>query len=190
MPFWPVVLCALIGAPLTVFMTGMGAIFAAGGYANGGDPSRVNLVIGVWLAIAWVLLGVFGAFGLVPAWRAMHGGHEDFAGGLQAFADWLVGVGVVGALAAGVLRLMATADRERLRNSPLPGLLRWTALTLCLVPWAALAAWVVWPLVLWPVHGRFAWPDAATGWTHTGEVTAVLAVAMLVEEVVRRRRGR
>ena len=190
MSFWPVVLCALIGAPLALFMTGMGAIFAAGGYANGGRASSVKVVVGVWLALAWVLLGVFGAFGLAPAWRAWHGGHEDFAGGLQAFADWLVGVGVAGALGAAVLHIEATMDRERWRRPPLRDALRWLVLAICILPWAALVAWIAWPLVLWPLQGRFEWPGAATGWTHTGEVFAVLAVATLVEEAVRKRRGR
>ena len=63
---------------------------------------------------------------------------------------------------------------------------RWLLLMIGFVPWAALAAWVAWPLVLWPLRGHFAWPDAATGWIHIAETTGGLFVAMLVEEGVRK----
>ena len=77
-----------------------------------------------------------------------------------------------------------------MQRSPLAGALRWLLLALGLVPWAAFVAWVAWPLVLWPVRGSFDWPDAATGWTHTGAVALILVAAMLVEEAVRKRSRR
>ncbi len=185
-PFWPAVLAVLIGVPVLLLFTGMGMVFAAAGYAGGPRASRAQAVVAAWLALAWVLVSVFGAFGLAPAWRAWHGGAESFAGGLRALADWLAGVGLAGVLAAVAVRRVAAMGRDVLTRSPLAGALRWLLFALGLVPWAALVAWLAWPLVLWPVHGRFAWPDAATGWTHTGEISALLVAAMLVEEAVRR----
>ena len=188
--FWPVVLAALFGVPVVLFVTGMGVIFAAGGLAGGPQESRAQTIIHGWLASAWVLASVFGAFGLAPAWRAWNGGDENFDGGLQAFIDWLVGVGAVGLLAAVAVGAMAALRREGADRSPLLGALRWLLLALGLVPWAAIVAWIAWPLVLWPVRGTFEWPDAATGWAHMGEVTLILVAAMLVEEAVRKRRKR
>ena len=193
MSFWSVVLIVLVGAPMTLFVTGMGMIFAAAGYANGGSKAHANGIVIGWLAFAWALAAAFGAFGLAPAWRAWHGGAESFDGGLRAFVDWLAGVGIAGALAIVAYRWFATMDRERAERSPLLNALRWLLLALGLVPYAAIGAWLVWPLVLWPVRGRFAWPDSATGWTHTAEIAAVLVAAMVVEVIVRsvrKRRGR
>lgn len=190
MSFWFVVLASLIGVPMVLFATGMGMIFAAAGLAGGPQEARATTIVYGWLAIAWGLVSAFGAFGLAPAWRAWHGGDENFDGGLQAFVDWLVGVGAAGLLGAAAVRAMAAMRGERAKRSPLLNAMRWLLLALGLVPWAALVAWIAWPLVLWPVHGTFAWPDAATGWTHTAEVAAILVAAMLVEEAVRRRRKR
>jgi hypothetical protein len=187
MSFWPLVLAALIGIPFVLLATGMVMIFAAAGLANGLQPARANRVVQGWFAFAWVLAGMFCAFGVVPAWRAWHGGPQDFVGGLRTFLDCLAGVGLAGMLAAAAIRWHATVDRDRLWKSPWLAALRWPLLALGLVPWAALAAWVAWPLVLCLVHGTFRWPDASTGWTHTGEIAAVLVVAMLVEEALRRR---
>jgi hypothetical protein len=39
--------------------------------------------------------------------------------------------------------------------------------------------------VPWPVHGRSAWPDAATGWTHAAYLTALLVAVTGVEALVR-----
>jgi len=190
MPFWPVVLCALLGVPFVLFVTGMGMIFAAAGYAGGPQESRAKVVVYGWLMIAWVLAAVFGAFGLVPAWRAWHAGGEDFAGGLQTFVDWLIGVGIAGALGAVVLRVMALSGRAGEGGAPAPSAVlgRWVVLSIVAAPWAAIIAWIAWPLVLWPVQGRFEWPDAAVGWAHTGELTAALLAVFLVEDAVRRRR--
>lgn len=190
MSFWFVVLLALIGAPSVLFITGMGMIFAAAGYANGGDASRANAIVVGWVAFAWLLAGAFGAFGLAPTWRAWHGGPEDFDGGLRLYVDWLAGVGIVGGLALAAYRRLVTLDREQVERSPLLNALRWLLLSLGMVPYAAVAAWVVWPLVLWPLHGHFAWPDATTGWTHTAEIAAVLVAAMAIEVVVRKLRKR
>ena len=190
MSFWFVVLAALIGVPFVLFATGMGMIFAAAGYANGGNKAHAKAVVVGWLAIAWGLTSVFGAFGLAPAWRAWHGGTENFDGALQAFVDWLAGVGVAGALVIVAYRVLATMRRERVEWSPLLNALRWLLLALGLVPYAAIAAWIVWPVLLWPVRGRFAWPDSATGWTHTAEIAAVLVAAMGVEVTVRKLRKR
>ena len=190
MSFWSVVLLALIGVPFALFVTGMGMIFAAAGYANGGNKAHANAVVVGWLVIAWGLVSALGAFGLAPAWRAWHGGAENFDGALQAFIDWLAGVGIAGALAIVAYRAFATMDRERAAHSPLLNALRWLLLVLGLVPYAAIAAWLVWPLVLWPVQGRFAWPDPAAGWMHTAEIAAVLVAAMGVETVVRKWRKR
>lgn len=190
MPFWPVVLSALIGVPFVLLFTGMGMIFAAAGLAGGPQESRAKTIVYGWLAIAWMLVAVFGAFGLAPAWRAWQGGDEDFVGGLQAFVDWLVGVGVAGGLGAAAVRAIVAMRREGARRSPLLDGVRWLLLALGFLPWAAIVAWVAWPLVLWPVRGTFDWPDAATGWAHTGEVVAILVAAALVEEAVRRRRKR
>jgi hypothetical protein len=190
MPFWPVVLAALLGVPFLLVLTGMGTIFAAAGLGNGGQVARANLVIGAWLVFAGVLVALFGAFGLVPAWRAWHGGGEHFGDGLRRFVDWLVGVGIAGLLGAVALRAYATVDRARFGRSPLVKALAWLLLALGMVPWAALAAWVAWPLVLWPVRGRFDWPDPATGWTRTGAIALVLIAAMAVEVVRHKRRER
>lgn len=190
MSFWFVVLVALIGVPLILFVTGMGMIFAAAGYANGGNKAHGNAIVIGWAVIAWALSGAFGAFGLAPAWRAWHSGAENFDGALQAYFHWLAGVGIVGVLAIVAYRAFATMDRERAERSPLLKALRWLLLALGLVPYAAIGAWIVWPVVLWPVRGRFAWPDSATGWTHTAEIAAALVAAMGVEVVVRKLRKR
>ena len=190
MSFWTIVLLVLIGVPMTLFVTGMGMIFAAAGYANGGSRAHANGIVVGWLVFAWLLAGAFGAFGLAPAWRAWHGGAEDFAGGLRAFVDWLAGVGIVSALALAVYRRLVAMDREQGERSPLLNVLRWALLAFGLSLYGALGAWLVWPLVLWPVHGHFAWPDSATGWTHTAEITAVLVAAMMIETAVRRLRQR
>ena len=186
MSFWFVVLAALIGVPMVLFVTGMGMIFAAAGLAGGPQEARAKTIVYGWLALAWGLVSVLGAFGLAPAWRAWHGGGENFDGGLQAFVDWLLGVGAAGLMAGAAVRAMAAMRGERAKRSPLLGALRWLLLVLGLVPWAAIVAWIAWPLVLWPVRGTFAWPDAATGWTHTGEVAVILVAAMVVEETVRK----
>ena len=190
MSFWFIVLAALIGVPFVLFLTGMGMIFAAAGHANGGSMARANAIVVGWFVFAWVLLAVCGAFGLAPAWRAMHGGPEDFVGGLRLFADWLVGVGVVGGLAIAAYRSISRMDPARAGRSPLAAMLRWLLLAAGFLPYAAIGAWLLWPLVLWPVNGHFAWPDASTGWMHTAWITAALLAAMVVEDVVRRRRAR
>ncbi len=183
MSFWFVVLVVLIGVPSLLLFTGMGMIFWSAGLAGGPQESRATTIVYGWLALACVLVAVFGAFGLAPAWRAWHVGEENFDGGLRAFVDWLVGVGIVGALAAAVFRAVGATEPERLARSPLVRVLRWLLLVLGFVPWAAFFAWVAWPLVMWPVRGSFEWPDAATGWTRTGIFTAILSAAMVVEEV-------
>ena len=190
MSFWAVVLIASIGAPMILFVTGMGMIFAAAGYANGGSKAHANGIVVGWLLFAWALAGAFCAFGLVPAWRALHGGAENFDGGLRTFIASLACIGIAGALAIVAYRYFATMDRERAERSPLLNALRWLLLALGLGPYAAIAAWLVWPLVLWPVRGHFAWPDPAAGWTHTVEIAAVLVAAMVGEVIVRRWRGR
>jgi hypothetical protein len=190
MPFWPIVIAALVGVPFILFLTGMGMIFAAAGLAGGPQASRAGTVVYGWLAIAWVLVSVFGAFGLVPAWRAWHGGAEDFVGSLSTFVDWLAGAGALGVLAAVAVGAITAMDGGRVRQSRLMGVARWLLLALGLAPWAAVIAWVAWPLVLWPRRGSFQWPDAATGWTHTAEVAVLLVAATLVEEAVRRLRKR
>ena len=190
MSFWFVVLAVLIGVPFVLFLTGMGMIFAAAGHANGGSMARANGIVAGWFVFAWVLLAVFGAFGLVPAWRAMHGGAQDLAGGLHALAGWLAGVGIVGSVALLAYRRLATLDRKQAERSPLLNVVRWVLLAVGFVPWAAIGAWLLWPLVLWPVNGHFAWPDAATGWTHTAWITALLFAVMVVEDVVRKLRAR
>jgi hypothetical protein len=77
-------------------------------------------------------------------------------------------------------------SREQVERSLLLNALRWALLAFGLSLYGALAAWLIWPLVLWPVHGHFEWPDSTTGWTHTAEVTAVLVALMVVEIVVRK----
>ena len=188
--FWTIVTLVLIGVPSVLMFTGMGMIFAAAGYANGGSMKHANAIVIGWFVFAWALASAFGAFGLAPAWRAWHGGVGNFDGALQGFVHWLAGVGIAGALAFVVYRRLVATDRHQMERSPLLNALRWLLLSLGLAPYAAIAAWLVWPLVLWPVQGRFAWPDAATGWTHTAEVTALLAAAMVVETVVRKWRKR
>jgi hypothetical protein len=189
MPFWPIVLATLIGVPMLLVFTGMAMIFWSAGLAGGPQESRATTIVYGWLAIAWVLASAFGAFGLAPAWRAWHAGEENFDGGLRVFAYWLVGIGGLGVLAAATVRALGRKRPENAPGSPLGGLARWLLLVLGFVPWAAIAAWLVWPLVLWPLRGRFEWPDASTGWTHTGQALTVLFAAMLVEEAIRRRRG-
>ena len=190
--FWSIVVLVLIGVPSVLMFTGMGAIFAAGGYANGGSKAHANGIVIGWLVFAWALASAFGAFGLAPVWRAWHGGAENFDGGWQAYVHWLAGVGVVSALALVVYVRLASMDREQVERSRLLIALRWALLAFGMSLYGALAAWLIWPLVLWPVHGHFAWPDPATGWTHTAEITAVLVAAMVVESGVRKlleRRG-
>ena len=177
----------LIGVPMILMFTGMGAIFAAGGYANGGSKAHANGIVVGWLVFAWLLAGAFGAFGLAPTWRAWHGGAQDFDGGLLAYGHWLAGVGIVAAVALTAYVRLASMNREQVERSLLLNALRWALLAFGLSLYGALAAWLVWPLVLWPVHGHFAWPDSATGWTHTAEVTAVLVAAMVIEILVRKR---
>lgn len=190
MPFWLVVLFSLFGIPVVLFVTGMGMIFAAAGYANGSHTSHANRIVLGWLVFAWILASAFGAFGVVPAWRASHGGGETFAGGLGAMAFWMAGVAAAGLLAAGWFRTLAEAREQGADRVPALVVLRWVLLALGFVPWAALVAWLGWPLVTWALHGHFLWPDAATGWIHTAEVTALLVAAMLVEDAVRRTRKR
>jgi hypothetical protein len=191
MSFWSVVLLVLIGVPMVLMFTGMGAIFAAGGYANGGSKAHANGIVIGWLVFAWALAGAFGAFGLAPTWRAWHGGAENFDGGLRTYLDWLAGVGICAALALVVYRRVVMTTREQAERSPLlVDALRWLLFSFGAVPYAALAAWLLWPLASWPVQGHFAWPDSSTGWTHTAEITAVLVAAMVVETVVRKARKR
>jgi len=187
MSFWLVVLAALIGAPMLLLFGGMGVIFYAGGLAGGPQASRADKIMVGGVVFACVLVAVFGAFGVAPAWRAWHSGDESFVGSLQAFVDWLIGGGVVVALALAMQYASAQAKQDPDHRSPLLTALRWLLLSLGLAPWAALIAWLAWPLVLWPVRGHFEWPDASTGWTHTAEVIAVLLAAMLIEEAVRKR---
>lgn len=187
MPFWPIVLASLVGVPAVLLATGIAAVFWVGGLAGGPQQARAPRIVAGWLAFAWVMASVFGAFGLAPLWRAWHGGDENFDGGWPLFVDWLVGVGAVALLAASVSRLLPKARAPGDRLSPLEHALRGLLLALGFAPWAALAGWVVWPLVLWPVRGQFEWPDATTGWTHTGEIVATLFVAMLLEDGVRAR---
>ena len=190
MSFWLVVLAALLGVPFVLFFTGMGMIFAAGGYAGGPQESRGKAIFHGWLVFAWVLASAFGAFGLVPVWRSWHGGGENFDGGLQTFGHWLAGVGIVGALVLGAVRAIEAKGVERASRSPLGIAARMLLLALGFVPWAAIAAWIVWPLMAWPVRGSFEWPDQADGWTHTAEITGVLFAAMLLEDGVRKLLGR
>ena len=191
MSFWFVVLVSLIAIPMVLLATGMGMIFAAAGYAGGPQESRARWVVGGWLVFAWVLASAFGAFGLAPAWRSGQGGAENFVGGLPSFIHWLAGVAIAGALAALAYRANMAARQKGAQGSPLLALLRLALLSVGMALWGAIAGWIVWPLVLWPVHRAFAWPDAATGWLHTGEVTAILVAAMLAEDAVRRwRKGR
>lgn len=190
MPFWPVVLVVLLGIPAFLLFSGMGMIFAAGGYASGGSMKSANRVVYGWLAIAWVLAAAFGAFGLVPAWRAWHDGVEDFAGGLRTFGWWLVGVGGVASVGWTVYRAVMKTRPEDLQRSPLVAVLRWLLLSVGALPWAALGAWLLWPLVQWPLRGRFAWPDAATGWTRTAWIEALLVAGVVIPDVARRLRKR
>jgi hypothetical protein len=187
MTFWLVVLASLIGVPALLLFTGMGVIFYAGGLAGGPQASRADKILHGWMVFACVLVAVFGAFGVAPTWRAWQGGDENFVGGLQTFIDWLIGCGIVAGLALATQVATAQAKHDPERRSPLLTALRWLLLSLGLAPWAALVAWVAWPLALWPVHGHFEWPDSSTGWTHTAEVIAVLFAAMLIEEAVRKR---
>lgn len=106
MLFWLVVLAALFGVPFLLVFTGMAMVFAIGGLAGGPMASRATTIVRGWLALACVLVSVFGAFGLVPAWRAWQGGDEDFAGGLRLFVDWLLGTGVPVLLVAGTARVL------------------------------------------------------------------------------------
>ena len=190
MPFWLVVLVVLIGVPSVLLATGMGMIFWSAGLAGGPQESRATTIVYGWLAIAWVLVAVFGAFGLAPVWRAWHGGDEDFVGGSQMFINWLIGVGIVGGLAVSAFRAIGSMGRDRVIQSPLGIALRWLLLALGFVPWAAFFAWVAWPLVMWPIRGHFDWPDSATGWTRTGVFTGILFAAMVVEDVVGKFRRR
>jgi len=161
-------------------------IFYAGGLAGGPYASRADKIMHGWVVFACVLVAVFGAFGLVPAWRAWRSGDENFVGALQTFIDWLIVSGGLVALALAAQHASWQEKNEPGRRSPFLFVLRWALLSLGLAPWAALVAWIAWPLVLWPVQGHFEWPDSSTGWTHTAVVMAVLFAAMLGEQVVRR----
>ncbi len=185
MPFWLVVLLSLLGVPAVLLATGIGTIFWVGGLAGGPQQDRAPRIVAGWFAFAWVLASVFGAFGLAPAWRAWHGGSQNFDGAAPLFLHWLAGVGVAALVAASLSRLVSRPAAPRDRLSPLEHALRGLLLALGFAPLAMLAAWVAWPLALWPVLGRFEWPGAATGWTHTGEIVVVLFAAMLVEDAVR-----
>ena len=191
MSFWPTVLVVLIGTPVALYLGAMMMIFAAAGLGNGGHESRMKAVIYGWVVFTWLLASVFGAFGLAPAWNAWHGGAQDFVGRQAAFVDWLGGVGLACAAAVVVVRAMSAMAPSQAPPSPLQRHLRSAfAIALILGSWGALIAWIAWPLVLWPVRGRFEWPDAATGWTHAAEVAGVMFVPVVIESVVRRVRKR
>ena len=190
MPAWLIVLAALFGAPAVLLATGIAAVFWVGGLAGGPQESRAPHIIAGWMALAWVMASVFGAFGLGPLWQSWQGGDVTLDGAGPRFMAWLEVVGGGGLLAMAMSRLMPKARSPQDRLSPLEHMLRGLLFALGIAPWAALAGWLAWPLVMWPVRGHFEWPDAATGWTHTAEAGAVVFLAMLVEDAVRARRRR
>ena len=141
MSFWLVVLASLIGVPALLLFSGMGMIFYAGGLAGGPYASRADKIMHGWMVFACVLVAVFGAFGVVPAWRAWRGGDENFVGALQTFVDWLIVSGALVLLALAAQQASAQEKSQPGRRSPLLFVLRWALLSLALAPWAALIAW-------------------------------------------------
>lgn len=186
MPFWPVVIATLVGVPMVLFVTGMGMIFAAAGYANGSSLRTANRIVVGWALFAWLLAAAFGAFGAAPAWRAWHGGAETFSGAATTFAHWLAGTAVAALAWLAWYRAQLKMRRDLAAGTPPTPSSRWLAIAFVMGCWGLIIGWIVWPLVLWPVHGHVEWPDAATGWTHAGEVAGILFALAALETGVRR----
>lgn len=186
MPFWPIVIGVLIGAPMALYMIALGTIFGAAALGNANNRARANTTLAVGLSLGWLVAAAFGALGLMPAWRAWHGGAHDFSGVPASFVHWLAGTGVAALAVLAWFVVEARLARKAAAGAPPSRLVSWLAIAFVMVAWGAIIAWLAWPLVLWPIHGHFEWPDAATGWTHTAAIGAVLFGAGVLETVVRR----
>ncbi len=185
MPFWPVVIATLVGVPGVLLFTGMGMIFAAAGYANGSSLRAANRIVAGWVLFAWLLAAAFGTFGAAPAWRASHGGPENFDGAATTFWHWLVGTAIAAIAWLAGYRVKLKLERDLAAGKPLPRGATWLVTAIIMGGWGLIIGWIVWPLVLWPVRGHFEWPDAATGWTHAAEVGGVLFALAALETGVR-----
>lgn len=186
MSFWSIVLLSLIGAPMGAMFAMMMAIFGGAALANANRGARGYVIVAVGVGLSWALAAAFGAFGLVPAWRAWHGGGEHFDGGLASFGHWLVGIAFIVGLWLGqwTLQLRVRSDMAAGRKATRG--LWWTVTSVNMLCLGAFVGWLAWPLVLWPSRGRFEWPDAMTGWTHTVGVATGMLGLILLEMGVRR----
>jgi hypothetical protein len=186
MSFWAIVAISLIGAPMAASMAMMMAIFGGAGLANANRNRGAWTVILVGAGACWALASAFGAFGVVPAWRAWRGGAENFDGGLASFVHWLIGTGIVAGMYLAVWTLEARIRHDAATKASPSAALSWLRTTWTVLAFGAIAAWLIWPLLLWPLHGRLQWPDAATGWTHTIEVAAITLALGGLEAAVRK----
>ena len=186
MSFWPVVVTTLIGAPTALCMVALMTIFGAAALANAGRSARANVAAGIGLVLCWLLAAAFGAVGLAPAWRAWHGGAENFAGAPLAFVHWLAGTAVAALACVAWLYAKAKLTRDAAGNAQPSVAMKWLVVAFVMLCWGAIVGWLAWPLVLWPVHGHFYWPVAATGWTHSIAVAAILFAVGVLETGVRK----
>ncbi len=98
MSFWTIVVLVLVGTPMAAGMAMLMAIFGAAGLANANRDVAAWGVSAIGVAACWALAAAFGAFGVAPAWRAWHGGAENFAGWTATFLHWLLGTGIAAGL--------------------------------------------------------------------------------------------
>lgn len=190
MPFWTIVLVALIGVPMAILMVAMMTIFGAAALANADRDRRAHVAAAIGLGLCWLLAATFGAFGLAPAWRAWHGGAEDFAGAPLAFVHWLAGTAAAALAAVAWYYAKAKMTRDAAGNAQPSAVLKWLVVAFVMLCWGAILGWLAWPLVLWPVQGHFDWPDAAIGWTRSVAIAAVLLAVGVIETLVRKLRKR
>lgn len=189
MSFWAIVLISLIGAPMGAMLGVMLAIFGGTSHGSENYPVRTYTVIIGGLGGALALASAFGAFGVGPAWRAWHGGAENFDGCLASFVHWLVGLGFIAVMWFAQASLEQWVRGDMAKGGKPTATLWWAMTGVNMVCFGALIAWLAWPLVLWPIHGHFEWPDAMTGWLHTAAISAGLLCLPLVELGVRKARG-
>ena len=190
MSFWSIVLVALIGAPMALMMVVMMTIFGAAGLANANRDALSYVATAIGLLACGALAAAFGAFGVVPAWRAWHGGAENFVGWTTSFVHWLIGAAVIAGICFARWTVESRAHVDIGANKAPVVAMGWLVTGVNLLCFGAIVAWGLVPLVLWAIRGRLVWPDQVSGWTHALEVAAGLLVLGLIEGAVRKGRGR